>query len=138
MFHLLHSEYDNDHAGKDEDSASHDLSNQCFFISLPLYAHSLVWRYPLYCDCAILIECEVFVQKGDLHHVGFLATVMMSHLNEDKSKIPAGHGAENFSLLKRCALNLVKAVTTEKVSISLKRRMAGWNPAYRLKLLGVK
>lgn len=58
--------------------------------------------------------------------------------NEDKSKIRAGNGAENFSLLKRCVLNLVKADTTEKDSISLKRRMAGWNPAYRLHLLGVK
>jgi predicted transposase YbfD/YdcC len=58
--------------------------------------------------------------------------------NEDKTKIRAGHGAENFSLLKRCVLNLVKADTTEKDSVSLKRRMAGWNPAYRLRLLGVK
>jgi len=58
--------------------------------------------------------------------------------NEDKSKIRAGHGAENFSLLKRCVLNLVKADTTEKDSVSLKRKMAGWDPAYRLRLLGVK
>ena len=58
--------------------------------------------------------------------------------NEDKSKIHAGHGAENFSLLKRCVLNLVKKDTTEKASISLKRKMAGWDPNYRLKLLGVK
>lgn len=58
--------------------------------------------------------------------------------NEDKSMIRAGYGAENFSLLKRCVLNLVKADTTEKASISTKRRIAGWDPAYRLKLLGVK
>ena len=58
--------------------------------------------------------------------------------NEDKSKIRAGNGAENFSLLKRCVLHLVKADTNEKDSVSLKRRMAGWNPAYRLGLLGVK
>ena len=58
--------------------------------------------------------------------------------NEDKSKIYAGHGAENFSLLKRCVLNMVKADTTEKASVSLKRKIAGWDPAYRLKLLGVK
>ena len=57
--------------------------------------------------------------------------------NEDKSKIRAGNGAENFSLLKRCVLNLVKTDTTEKASVTLKRRIAGWNPAYRLKLLGV-
>ena len=58
--------------------------------------------------------------------------------NEDKSKIRAGNGPENFSLLKRCVLNLVKADTTDKSSVTLKRRMAGWDPAYRLKLLGVK
>ena len=58
--------------------------------------------------------------------------------NEDKSKIRAGHGAENFSLLKRCVLNLIKADTTETGSITTKRRIAGWNPAYRLRLLGVK
>ena len=58
--------------------------------------------------------------------------------NEDKSKIRVGHGAENFSLLKRCVLNLIKSDTTEKASISLKRRMAGWDPDYRLTLLGVK
>jgi predicted transposase YbfD/YdcC len=58
--------------------------------------------------------------------------------NEDKSKIYAGNGAENFSILKRCVLNVVKGDTTEKGSISLKRKIAGWSPAYRLRLLGVK
>ena len=58
--------------------------------------------------------------------------------NEDKSKIRAGNGAENFSLLKRCVLNLVKADKTEEGSISIKRHVAGWNPDYRLRLLGVK
>lgn len=58
--------------------------------------------------------------------------------NEDKSKIYAGNGSENFSLLKRCVLNLIKKDTSEKASISLKRKMAGWDPNYRLKLLGVK
>jgi predicted transposase YbfD/YdcC len=58
--------------------------------------------------------------------------------NEDKSKIRAGNGAENFSLLKRCVLNLIKSDTTEKASVTLKRRIAGWDPVYRLKLLGVK
>ena len=58
--------------------------------------------------------------------------------NEDKSTVRAGHGAENFSLLKRCVLNLIKADTTGKDSVSLKRRMAGWDQDYRLRLLGVK
>ncbi len=58
--------------------------------------------------------------------------------DEDKSKINAGNGAENFSILKRCVLNIVKGDKTEKGSVSLKRKIAGWSPAYRLKLLGVK
>jgi predicted transposase YbfD/YdcC len=58
--------------------------------------------------------------------------------NEDKSKIRAGHGAENFSILKRCVLNLVKADKDSKDSVSTRRRVAGWDPAYRLRLLGVK
>lgn len=56
--------------------------------------------------------------------------------NEDKSKIYAGNGAENFSLLKRCVLNLIRKDITEKASISLKRKMAGWDLKYRLKLFG--
>ncbi len=38
--------------------------------------------------------------------------------DEDKRKIRARHEAENFSLLKRCVLNLVKADISEKDSVS--------------------
>ena len=58
--------------------------------------------------------------------------------NEDKSKIRAGNGPENFSLLKRCVLNMVKADNTRKESITQKRREAAYSVAYRLHLLGVK
>lgn len=60
------------------------------------------------------------------------------NFNEDRSKVRAGNGPENFSLLKRSVLNLIKMDTTEKASIALKRKMAGWDPNYRLRLLGVK
>jgi predicted transposase YbfD/YdcC len=58
--------------------------------------------------------------------------------NEDKSKIRSGNGAENFSLLKRCVLNLIKADTTKKDSINQKRKEAAYSEEYRLHLLGVK
>ena len=58
--------------------------------------------------------------------------------NEDKSKIRAGYGPENFSLLKRCVLNLVKMDDTRKESVTQKRREAAYSTAYRLHLLGVK
>lgn len=57
---------------------------------------------------------------------------------EDQSKIRAGHGAENFSLMRKAALNLLKVDTSVKVGIENKRKLAGWNPDYLLKILGVK
>ena len=57
---------------------------------------------------------------------------------EDQSKIRAGHGAENFSLMRKAALNLLKADKSLKAGIENKRKMAGWNPDYLLKILGVK
>lgn len=57
---------------------------------------------------------------------------------EDQSKIRAGHGAENIALMRKSALNLLKADTSLKAGIENKRKMAGWNPDYLLKILGVK
>lgn len=57
---------------------------------------------------------------------------------EDQSKIRAGHGAENFSLIRKTALNLLKTDKSLKAGIENKRKMAGWNPDYLLKILGVK
>ncbi len=58
--------------------------------------------------------------------------------NEDKSKIRSQNGPENFSLLKRCVLNLIKADTTKKDSVNQKRKEAAYCEEYRLHLLGVK
>ncbi len=57
---------------------------------------------------------------------------------EDGSKTRAGHGAENLSLVRKAALNLLKADKSLKAGIENKRKMAGWNPDYLLKILGVK
>ncbi len=57
---------------------------------------------------------------------------------EDQSKIRAGYGAENFSLMRKAGLNLLKADTSIKAGIENKRKLAGWNPDYLLKILGVK
>jgi predicted transposase YbfD/YdcC len=49
----------------------------------------------------------------------------------------AGHSAQNFSLLNRIALNLLKLETTFKRGIRSKRLKAAWNQPYLLKLLGI-
>lgn len=55
---------------------------------------------------------------------------------EDDSRIRTGHGAENFSRLRRIALNRLQQDTTKKVGIKTKRLVAGWDHDYLLNLLG--
>lgn len=56
---------------------------------------------------------------------------------EDQSRKRAGNAAQNFSLLNRIVLNLLKQETTLKRGIKGKRLKAAWDPAYLLKLLGI-
>ena len=55
---------------------------------------------------------------------------------EDQSRQRKGHGAENFSRLRRIALNLLRRETTKKRGIKGKRLNAAWDHGYLLKLLG--
>jgi len=55
--------------------------------------------------------------------------------NEDQCRVRTGHAAENFSRLRRIALNLLKQEKSVKVGIKAKRLKAGWNPDYLLKVL---
>ena len=57
---------------------------------------------------------------------------------EDHSRKRAGHAAQNFSLLNRIALNLLKQDETVKVGIHGKRLQAAWDHNYLLRLLGVE
>ena len=57
---------------------------------------------------------------------------------EDQSLLRTGHSPENFSLMRKAALNLLKEDKSVKAGIENKRKMAGWNPDYLLKVLGVK
>jgi predicted transposase YbfD/YdcC len=57
--------------------------------------------------------------------------------SEDLDRKRAGHSAQNFSLLNRIALNLLKKETTFKRGIKGKRLKAAWNHPYLLKLLGI-
>jgi predicted transposase YbfD/YdcC len=56
---------------------------------------------------------------------------------EDESSVRVGHAAENLSILRRIALNLLKQEKTVKVGIKTKRMMAGWDQSYLLKVLGI-
>lgn len=57
---------------------------------------------------------------------------------EDDCKIRKDNGAENFSVLRRATLNLLKADKKTKAGIKSKRAKAGWNKSYMLKILAMK
>jgi predicted transposase YbfD/YdcC len=54
--------------------------------------------------------------------------------NEDQSRIRKDHGAENFALLRRFVLSIIK-LDTSKGSMRSKRKKAGWSEDYLLSLL---
>jgi predicted transposase YbfD/YdcC len=55
---------------------------------------------------------------------------------EDLDRKRAGHAAQNFSILNRIALNLLRQDKTCKLGIKGKRLQAGWDNDYMLQLLG--
>ena len=56
-------------------------------------------------------------------------------LAEDASRIRKGHSAQNFSRLRRWALNLLKKDKTYKLGLKGKSKCCSWNHDYLLKIL---
>lgn len=56
---------------------------------------------------------------------------------EDDCRVRIGEAAQNFAVLRRIALNLLKNDKTAKLGVASKRLKAGWNVDYLCKLLGL-
>jgi predicted transposase YbfD/YdcC len=54
---------------------------------------------------------------------------------EDESRVRSGHAAQNLGIVRRLALSLLKQETSRSVGVKIKRKEAGWNPDYLLKVL---
>ena len=55
--------------------------------------------------------------------------------DEDHSRVRTGHADQNLAVIRRLALNLLKQERTTKVGIKAKRKKAGWDFDYLLKVL---
>lgn len=82
-------------------------------------------------------------------HADHLLTIIRSHwgvenelhwsldvtFRDDDCRVRKGNGAQNFSILRRLALNLLKREETAKIGLKAKRLKAGWDTDYLLTVL---
>ncbi|HHF7350080.1 TPA: ISAs1 family transposase, partial [Legionella feeleii] len=54
---------------------------------------------------------------------------------EDLNRVRIGHAAENLATIRRIALNLLKQEQSRKIGITAKRKRAGWDNQFLLKVL---
>lgn len=54
---------------------------------------------------------------------------------EDLSRVRIGNASENLAIIRRVALNLLKQEKTSRVGITARRKRAGWDNKYLLKVL---
>jgi hypothetical protein len=55
--------------------------------------------------------------------------------NDNLSKLALGHSAENLAIVRRIGLNLLKQEKTHKNGITCRRKRAGWDNSYLMKVL---
>jgi predicted transposase YbfD/YdcC len=55
--------------------------------------------------------------------------------NEDKNRVRIGHAAENLAIIRRIALNLLKQESSHKRGIACRRKRAGWDNKYLLRVM---
>jgi len=90
---------------------------------------------------ASLIDTAANYQKNIRSHWGVenkLHWTLDVAFSEDASRKRNNNAAQNYSILLKIALNLLKNEKTEKQGIAGKRLKAGWNEDYLLKVLNIK
>lgn len=56
---------------------------------------------------------------------------------DDQARLRTGHGAKNMAVVRHFAINLVRTATDKK-TLKLRRKLAGWDTGYLASILGVK
>ena len=84
-------------------------------------------------DAATLLEA-VHSHWGVENQVHWVLDV---GFREDDARIRRDHGGENFALLRRLAMNLLRQEKSSKRSLKAKRKQAGWDNEYLAKVLNI-
>lgn len=94
------------------------------------------WRYYI---SSLKLDAKEFNQKirGHWSIENSCHWVLDMAFDEDACRIRTGDGAENFAILRRIALNLIKQEKSGKTSVNIKRLKAGWSTDYLAVLLGL-
>ncbi len=90
---------------------------------------------------ASLMEKAINYQGNIRSHWGIenkLHWLLDVAFNEDASRKRNKNAAQNYSILLKIALNLLRNEKTEKQGVAGKRLKAGWNEEYLLKVLNIK
>ncbi len=96
-------------------------------------------------------EQRLYITSHGNKDAKFIASAIRSHwfvanklhwqldvsFNEDKNRLRNGYGAENFSMMNKIALNLLKNEKSVKIGVKTKRLKAGWDESYMMKVLTV-
>jgi predicted transposase YbfD/YdcC len=94
-------------------------------------------------------ECRYYISSLEGQDAQAMGTAIRGHwaienrlhwlldmtFQEDACRIRKGHGAENYSRLRRIALNLLRREQTVKASIRGKRKLGGWDHDFLLQLI---
>jgi predicted transposase YbfD/YdcC len=83
-------------------------------------------------------ESVAFFQKNIRSHWGIenkLHWMLDVIFHEDQSRKRAGNAAQNFSLVNKIALTLLKRDASSTKSIKIKRKRAGWDRNYLINVL---
>ncbi len=78
-------------------------------------------------------ELQALPTNGEALSERITAVVHIA-FREDESRIRPGHAKRNLAIVRRMALNLLRHEKTAVVGIAAKRKRAGWNQEYFLKV----
>ena len=87
-----------------------------------------------------LKQDPAFINKAIRSHWGIenkVHWILDVAFREDDSRIRKGNGAQNFSVIRRIALNLLKNYGSPKIGVQTKRLKLAWNPDKLLDVLKI-